>query len=123
MIDPIEDCCASAPSHVASHSNTVNRVHYRGSFQVFKYSLWELAPGVTLDTLKSWLATLASFKSEAPIPLLEAKNMPVGEFFHRLKDYCNAQDPDILEDLIEALGDDKTKTKLSQFTMELSISI
>ena len=36
-----------------------------------------------------------------------------------MKDYCNAQDPDILEDLIELLGDEETKMKKNQFIDKL----
>lgn len=75
------------------------------------------APGVTLEELQSCLATLSSFQSETPTPLLEAKSK--NDFFHKLKEYCNAQDPDILEDLIEELGDEETKMKLKQYIEEL----
>ena len=75
------------------------------------------APGVTLEDLQSCLSTLGSFQSNTPTPLWEARNLI--EFFHKLKDYCNAQDPDILEDLIELLGDEETKMKKNQFIDKL----
>ena len=70
----------------------------------------------TLEELQSCLATLPSFQSKAPAPLHEATK---NDFFHRLKDYCGVQDPEILEDLIEELGDEETKMKLNQFNEEL----
>ena len=76
------------------------------------------SPRATVEELQSCLATLPSFQCEAPTPLLETRSK--NEFFHRLKKYCNAQDPDILEDLIEELGDEETKMKLNQFSEELT---
>lgn len=121
-----------APSH-ASHSNTVSESE-NSQYAINKNIKDKIrtlerkfsgvqrqfmkAPGVALEELQSCLATLPSFQSEAPAPLLEAKSK--NDFFHRLKNYCNAQDPDILEDLVDELGDDETKTKLDQFSNELT---
>ena len=73
------------------------------------------SPDVTLSELKSCVATLASFSAEVSgdSELLSSKSK--GEFFHRLKKYCSAQCPDILEDLIEELGDAQVKTKFGEF--------
>ena len=68
-----------------------------------------VATGVTLEKLKSCIATFRSFRSGSPAPLLHS--VSINEFFHLLKDYCNAQSPDILEDLVEELGDENTKRK------------
>ena len=41
------------------------------------------------------------------------------KIFHGLQDYCNVQDPNILEDLIEELGDEETKMKLNHYIKQL----
>lgn len=74
------------------------------------------ADGVTLEELKFSVATLSSFQSETPSPLFQASNKM--EFFHSLKAYCTAQDSEILEDLITALGDEETKRKMNIFNQE-----
>ena len=75
------------------------------------------AAGVTLEELKSCIATLPCFNSGSPAaPLLHSSS--VDEFFHELKNYCNAQCPDILEDLVQELGDDETKRKWRDFNQE-----
>ena len=73
--------------------------------------------GVTVKDLTQYvdLATLPSFQSEAPI-LLKATSME--EFFHELKNYCTTLNPDILEDLVEELGDEETRGRFSDFTRE-----
>ena len=71
--------------------------------------------GVTLRGLTQCVATLPSFRSEAPT-LLKATS--VEEFFHELKNYCTTLNPDILEDLVEELGDEETKERLGDFTRE-----
>ena len=71
------------------------------------------ADGVTLEELKECVATLPSFKSTSPAQLL--RSVSVYEFFHYLKDYCNTQSHDILDDLIQMLGDNETKKKMSDF--------
>ena len=72
--------------------------------------------GVTLGELKLCISTLPSFQSKQPTPLLQSND--VNEFFHVLKDYCNALCPDILEDLVEVLGDEDTKRKWIDFNQE-----
>ena len=72
----------------------------------------------TLEELQSCLATLPSFQSNSTAPLLHAATK--NDFFHHLKDYCNVLDPEILEDLIEELGDEESKIKLNQFNEELT---
>ena len=74
------------------------------------------ADGVTLEELKECVATLPSFKSTSPAQLL--RSVSVHEFFHYLKDYCNTQSHDILDDLIQMLGDNETKKKMSDFKMK-----
>ena len=73
----------------------------------------------TLEELQSCLATLPSFQSNSTALLLHEATKTKNEFFHCLKDYCNVLEPEILEDLIEELGDEETKTKLNQFNEEL----
>ena len=72
--------------------------------------------GLTLDSLKQCVATLPSFKSSTPSRLFHS--VSVYEFFLYLKNYCNIQSHDILDDLIEMLGDDETKKKMSHFKIE-----
>ena len=125
VIDPRER--NNTPSHASSiksetnstSKNIKNRIHALEIMFSRVQIQFMNGPSVTLKGLKSCLATLSSYKSETPTPLLEAKD--VNEFFHRLKDYCNAQDPKILEDLIEVLGDEETKKKLSQFAEESTV--
>ena len=74
------------------------------------------SPDVTLSQLISCVATLASFSAEYSGELLSSRSKE--EFFHQLKKHCNAQCPDILEDLIEELGDDEAKKKFSEFKQE-----
>ena len=76
------------------------------------------APRATLEELQLCLATLPSFKCQAPAPLLHAATK--NDFFHSLKDYCNVQEPEILEDLIEVLGDEESKMKLNQYNEDLT---
>ena len=71
--------------------------------------------GVTLKGLTQCVATLPSFRSETPT-LLKATS--VEEFFHELKNYCSTWNPDILEDLVDELGDEETKERLSEFLQE-----
>ena len=71
------------------------------------------ADGVTLEELRTCVATLSSFQSAMPSPLLQASDKM--EFFHSLKSYCSAMDSEILEDLIAELGDEETKKKLNDF--------
>ena len=75
--------------------------------------------GVTLIELKDCIATLSSFKPGTctqPPQILSSSS--VNEFFFYLKEYCNTQSHDILDDLIKVLGDDETKKKMSDFKME-----
>ena len=74
------------------------------------------ANGVTLEKLKLYVATFPSFKPDYSASALDSTSTL--EFFHKLKDHCNTQNPDILEDLVEALGDNKTKRELEEFTRE-----
>ena len=71
---------------------------------------------VTLDDLLSRVATLDSFKSQNPTRLFGSRN--IHEFFHNLKEYCNAQSHDVLEDLITLLGDDEAKRKMNDFKVQ-----
>ena len=122
VVDPTNNNTPSHASHdIKSETDSISKsIESRIHALEIMFSSVQMqfmnAPSVTLKGLKSWLAILPSYKSETPTPLLEAKD--VNEFFHRLKDYCNAQDPKILEDLIEVLGDEETKKRLSQFTKE-----
>ena len=74
------------------------------------------ADGVTLEKLKLYVATFPSFKPDYSASVLDSTSTL--EFFHKLKDYCNTQNPDILEDLVEALGDNKTRRELKEFIHE-----
>ena len=74
------------------------------------------AAGVTLERLKDCVATLPSFKSSTPSRLFRSDS--VHDFFHYLKEYCNTQSHDILDDLIKVLGDNETKKKMHHFKME-----
>ena len=74
------------------------------------------AAGVTLEELKQCVATLPSFKSSTPSKLFSS--VSVYQFFHNLKEYCNTQSHDILDDLIKVLGDNETKKKMHHFKME-----
>ena len=76
-----------------------------------------VAADVTLEKLQSCIATLPSFRSGSPTLLLRSV-YSINEFFHVLRDYCNAQSPDILEDLVEELGDENTKRKWREFKQE-----
>ena len=75
------------------------------------------SPNVTLNLLTSCVSTLDSFSAECSVErLVSSRNKQ--EFFHELKKYCNVQSPDIVEDLVEILGDDQVKTKFSEFKQE-----
>ena len=71
---------------------------------------------VTVESLLDWVSTFDSFQSAASGPLLNTTNKR--EFFHELKNYCSSLNPEILEDLVDALGDEETKKKLNDFTQE-----
>ena len=75
--------------------------------------------GVTLQQLQICISTLPSFTADIPqaLGLLEASSIPL--FAHSLKRYCCALDPDILEGLIEELGDVETKSMMSMYSREL----
>ena len=69
--------------------------------------------GVTLQQLQTCISTLPSFTTDKPQALLEASS--VQHFIHNLKDYCCALNPDILEGLIEVLGDVKSKSMMEKY--------
>ena len=100
----------SVQSRIQESMRRLNRIFSDVQTQFMKVT------GLTLDKLKSHVATLESFKCQSPTRLFRSEN--IHEFFHYLKDYCNAQSHDILEDLIKLLGDDETKRKMSDFKME-----
>ena len=75
-----------------------------------------VAADVTLEKLQSCIAAFPCFKFSSPALLLDSAS--IKEFFHVLKDYCNAQSPDILEDLVEELGDENTKREWTEFKQE-----
>ena len=75
--------------------------------------------GVTAKSLRECVATLTSFQSDKPGPLLKARNK--GAFFHELKNYCSILNPEILEDLVVELGDEETKRQLNDFSQENQI--
>ena len=69
--------------------------------------------GVTLQQLQTCVSALPSFTTNKPQVLLEASS--VQHFIHNLKDYCCALNPDILEGLIEVLGDVKSKSMMEKY--------
>ena len=71
--------------------------------------------GVTLRDLQSCISTLASFSGD-PTQLLRSSS--IQEFFHSLKQHCNALCPDILEDLIEQVGDEEAKREMREFKLK-----
>ena len=73
--------------------------------------------GVTLEQLQTCVSTLPSFTTNTPQVLLEASSIPT--FAHNLKQYCCALDPDILEGLIEVLGDIETKSMMKAYSRDL----
>jgi hypothetical protein len=73
--------------------------------------------GVTLQQLQNCISTLPSFKTDKPQVLLGVGSIP--QFSYYLKQYCCALDPDILEGLIEILGDIEMKSMMSKYSSEL----
>ena len=71
--------------------------------------------GVTLRELRLRISTLASFSGD-PTQLLRSST--IEEFFHSLKQHCNALCPDILEDLIEQVGDEEAKREMREFKLK-----
>ena len=69
--------------------------------------------GLTLEQLQTCVSTLPSFTTDKPQALLEASS--VQQFIHNLKGYCCALNPDILEGLIEVLGDIKSKSMMEKY--------
>ena len=69
--------------------------------------------GITLQQLQTCISTLPSFTTDTPQALLEAGSIP--QLVHNLKNYCCALDPDILEGLIEVLGDIETKSMMNLY--------
>ena len=73
--------------------------------------------GVSLEQLQTCICTLPSFTADNPRLLLEANS--VNMFVFHLKNYCSAIDPDILEGLIEVLGDAESKSMMQEYTKDL----
>ena len=73
--------------------------------------------GVTLEQLQSCVSTLPSFTTDTPQLLLEASSINL--FSCHLKTYCSALNPDILEGLIELLGDAETKSMMADYNKTL----
>ena len=73
--------------------------------------------GVSLEQLQTCVSTLPAFATDSPQVLLEASS--VNRFTHSLKEYCCALNPDILEGLIEVLGDVETKFMMKQYIKDL----
>ena len=73
--------------------------------------------GVTLQQLQTCISTLPSFTTDTPQKLLEATSVQL--FIYNLKEYCCALNPDILEGLIEVLGDRDTKLMMKQYNQDL----
>ena len=73
--------------------------------------------GVTLEQLKICISTLPSFTTDTPQLLLEASS--IAFFAFNLKRYCCALNPDILEGLIEELGDDDTRSMMKKYNADL----
>ena len=71
---------------------------------------------VTLEKLKTCVSTLPSFTTD-PQCLLKAESIDL--FIFHLKKYCCALNPDILEGLIEVLGDAETKTMMEEYITAL----
>ena len=69
--------------------------------------------GVTLQQLQTCVSTLPLFTTYKPQALLEASS--VEHFIHKLNDYCCALNPDILEGLIEVLGNVKSKSMMEKY--------
>ena len=80
-----------------------------------------LQPGagtaVTLEQLQTCISTLPSFTTDTPQLLLEASSIKL--FTFNLKKYCCALNPDILEGLIEVLGDAETKSMMKSYNRDL----
>ena len=72
---------------------------------------------VTLEQLQTCVSTLPSFATDAPQLLLEASSIAL--FTFNLKKYCCALNPDILEGLIEVLGDEETKSMMKTYNKDL----
>ena len=72
---------------------------------------------VTLEQLQICVSTLPSFAIDAPQLLLEANSIQL--FIFNLKHYCSALNPDILEGLIEVLGDEETKSMMISYNKDL----
>ena len=98
------------PLNIMESQRRLDRVFSRVQKQLMN------VPSVSIKELKSCVATLPSFQSQSPASLLNASTKE--EFSHRLKDYCNAQDPEILEDIIDELGDEETKQMFHVFNQE-----
>ena len=98
------------PSNIMESQRRLDRAFSRVQTQLMKVR------SVSVEDLRCCVATLPSFKSQSPTSLLNASTKE--EFFHRLKDYCNAQDPEILEDIIEELGDKETKQIFYAFNQD-----
>ena len=98
------------PLNIMESQRKLDRVFSRVQKQLMN------VPSVSIKELKSCVATLPSFQSQSPASLLNASTKE--EFFHRLKDYCNAQDPEILEDIIDELSDKETKQMFHVFNQE-----
>jgi hypothetical protein len=75
--------------------------------------------GIMLQQLQSCLSTLPSFRTDEPQALSLLGASSVTEFSHNLKPYYDALNPDILEDLIEVLGDVGTKSMMSMYIRAL----
>ena len=73
--------------------------------------------GVTLQQLQTCISTLPAFSTDTPQALLEVGS--ILHFAHNLKQYCCALDPDILESLIEVLGDTETKSMMNVYSRAL----
>ena len=73
--------------------------------------------GVTLQQLQTCVSSLPSFTTDKPQALLEASS--IKHFIYNLKDYCCALNPDILEGLIEVLGDVESRTMMKEYNRDL----
>ena len=71
--------------------------------------------GVTLRDLRLRISTLASFSGD-PTQLLRSST--IEEFFHSLKQHCSSLCPDILEDLIQQVGDEEAKREMREFKLK-----
>ena len=73
--------------------------------------------GVMLQQLQTCISTLPSFTTDTPQAILKVDTIP--EFARNLKQYCCALDPDIVEILIEKLGDEETKSRMRMYSKAL----